>query len=107
MLQAIKWFQKATDQKASDQEEEEYQRDPAVSLFDCYEKLAKRGDAESQYIVGGMYEDENSYSYHYYRGFNSSKGEIKQDLEEAIKWYQKAAAQGHVGAKKALERIMN
>ena len=94
LLQAIKWFQKAAEQK--DQEAKIY-------LIGCYVELAKRGDAEYQYIVGSMYEDENSYSY-----FEDWRGvKIGQDLEEAIKWYKKAAAQGHVGAKEALERIMN
>lgn len=48
---------------------------------------AEQNDAESQYKLGVYYEN--------------GKG-VKQDYEEAIKWYRKAAEQGYIKAQKSL-----
>jgi TPR repeat protein len=53
--------------------------------FTWYKKAAEGGDAPSQYIVGSYYE----------RG---EPGVVAQDIEQAKKWYGRAAAQGDVGA---------
>ena len=49
--------------------------------------MAKQGDAQAQYTLGEMY----------------TKGEVvRQDYKEALKWYTKAAEQGHLEAQKFL-----
>jgi hypothetical protein len=51
---------------------------------------ANQGHVSAQYIVGRMYE----------------KGEgVKQDFDEAMKWYGLAAAQGNQSAQQALDRL--
>ena len=51
---------------------------------------ANQGHVDAQYIVGRMYE----------------KGEgVKQDANEAMKWYGLAAAQGNQSAQQALDRL--
>ncbi|GHT32760.1 hypothetical protein AGMMS49592_0010 [Endomicrobiia bacterium] len=54
-------------------------------------KKAEQGFAEAQYNLGVMY----------YKGEG-----VKQDYKEAIKWFKKAAEQGHSGAKTALTKIL-
>ena len=54
---------------------------------DNVSRQADQGNAEAQYVLGGMY----------YEGKN-----VPQDYAEAIKWYRKAADQGHAGAQFAL-----
>lgn len=48
-----------------------------------YREGAEQGDAEAQYHYG------TSYYWGYF---------VKQDYNEAVKWLQKAAEQGHIGA---------
>ena len=53
-----------------------------------FRKSAELGNAFAQYMMGNCLE----------------KGEgIPQDLDEAMLWYEKAAAQGHEGAMKKIE----
>lgn len=77
--------------------------------------FAENGDPEAQYVVGLIYNEEESFSQasEWYRKaamqghakaqFNlankyyEGKG-VEQNFEEAFKWYQKAAEQGHSGA---------
>lgn len=54
------------------------------------EMRAKKGDPEAQYNLGVMYENGNG---------------VKQNYEEAIKWYRKAADQGLAKAIEALNAI--
>ena len=54
-------------------------------------KKAKAGDAEAQYKLGDCY-------------YWGEEG-VVEDKVEAVKWYRKAAEQGNVNAKKALEHI--
>ena len=55
----------------------------------------KRNNAEfrakAQYRLGQIYEE--------------GRREIKKDLAEARKWYEKAAAQGHKEAQAALDKL--
>jgi TPR repeat protein len=60
----------------------------AVELF---KKAAKQNFMYSQFSLAEIYE--------------KGKGDIKMNLEEAIKLYQAAAKQGHEEAKKALKRL--
>lgn len=53
-------------------------------------KMAEQGDAEAQYLVGAAYS----------RGFG-----VKQDYSEAVKWWLKAAEQGHADAIKILKKF--
>ncbi len=55
----------------------------ADGLFDFQMKLAKKGNAEAQFKIGEMYET----------GFG-----VKQDMEQARIWINKAASKGHVVA---------
>ncbi len=55
----------------------------ADGLFDFQMKLAQKGNAEAQFKIGEMYET----------GFG-----VKQDMEQARIWINKAAAKGHVVA---------
>ena len=52
-----------------------------------YRKAALQGDAESQFVLSGMY----------YRGEG-----VPRDAEVAVQWLRRAAAQGHAGAKARL-----
>lgn len=47
-------------------------------------KSAKEGDVKAQYILGNMYHEEG--------------GGVPQDYQKALKWYKKAAEQGHTSA---------
>ncbi|MBR6802989.1 MAG: SEL1-like repeat protein [Kiritimatiellae bacterium] len=51
---------------------------------------ARLGDAEAQFEVGCCY----------YEGDG-----VPKNLVEAVKWYQKAAEQGHAGAKQRLQEL--
>ena len=62
------------------------------SPFDSYMFSAENGDPESMFIIGRYYEE----------GIGTEK-----NLQEAKKWYNKAATVGHFGAKKALLRLRN
>ena len=66
---------------------------PAVSANDLVEKEmagAEAGDANSQHMLGWMYEN----------GVG-----VEEDSVAARIWYRKAAQQGHEGAKSDLERL--
>lgn len=53
-------------------------------------QAAKEGNAEAQYRLGSMY----------------AKGAgVKKDMEEAYRWYHRAAGQGHTKAQEALEYV--
>ena len=56
-----------------------------------YRRAADKGDGVSEWALGEFYE----------------KGEgVAQNLEQAKKWYSAAAAQGFVGAKRDLDRLL-
>lgn len=55
--------------------------------FEYYLNAAKQGDMIAQFKIGVYYD--------------KGKG-VKQDLEEAVNWYSKAAAQGHEKAQAKL-----
>ena len=75
--EAIRWYQKAAEQGH-------------IEALKNLNELAGRGDAEVQFILGGMYEN----------GIG-----VRQDKGEAIRWYQKAAEQGHIEALKNLNEL--
>ena len=56
--------------------------------FNEYKEDAEKGNAEAQYHLGSRY----------FFGLG-----VKQDYNEAAKWFKKAAAQGHSGAIKEIE----
>jgi len=56
-------------------------------LFQVQQSLAKKGDARAQYYLGEMYE----------QGLGTT-----QNLDEAFKWYAKAADQGDFMAKRKM-----
>ena len=56
----------------------------------AYLQAAKRGDAESQFNLAAMYMDFNSY--------DLKDISTRQRTDEARKWLEKAAEQGHAGA---------
>ena len=80
---AIHWFQKAAEQG------HEVAKDMVDSITEKNEYLqdAKKGNANAQYEVGTKY--------HYRLG----------NQAEAVRWYTKAAKQGHVDAQQALDEI--
>ena len=51
--------------------------------FELFLPLAKKGDADAQYRIGGQY--------------RFGQG-VKKDYEKALFWYRKAAEQGHAEA---------
>ena len=55
----------------------------ADMVFDFQMKLAQKGNAEAQFKVGEMYE--------------AGRG-VEKNMEEAMKWINKAAAQGNKAA---------
>ena len=61
-----------------------------VKAFRVYEIAANKGSSRAMNRLGKCYE----------------KGQgVAKDLKEAVKWYRKAAEQGHIDAKKALKRL--
>ena len=56
----------------------------------CYRKSADLGNADAEYSLGYMY------------AFGLG---VRQDNEEALRWYRLAAANGHAKAKERLIRL--
>jgi TPR repeat protein len=105
--EAFQWFQKAVSskyhskeaidffQKIAQEGDIRYQVLLADTYFNgkkyedayvCYMQAAQKGNADAQFGLGVMYDD-NGY---------------KKDYQEAFNWYKKAAAQGHAQALFAL-----
>ena len=63
------------------------QEDPNKDIFEYWKKLSQTGDAEAQNNLGACYLDGEGVPY---------------NAREAVKWYEKAANQGHAEAKKRL-----
>ena len=66
--------------------------------LELWKKAAEAGDSEAQYALGLCYAGDAEY-------YDPDK--IYQNMPEAKKWLQKAADQGHEGAKEALERLFH
>jgi len=65
---------------------------PDLQAFvDWVRKSAAEGNADAQFILGVLYE--------------TGIGGVPQDLKEAIQWFEKAARQGHIAARKKLEEL--
>ena len=85
-VEAVKWYR-----KAADQGHEQSRRQ--LELIDTFERAkarAEKGDREAQHNLGD----------YYYNGLGVAK-----DSVEAVKWYRKAADQGHEQSKLKLELI--
>ena len=78
--EAMKWYQKAAEQ-------DYYKAKSRIEFFDLLHS-AEQGDPGAQFSLG----------YRYYYGTA-----VKEDREEAIKWYRKAAEQGNKSAQNMLE----
>ena len=63
-------------------------------------KLAKQGDVNAQYRLANAYYRKNVHEKDY-------KDNLKYYKDEAIRWYRKAAEQGHAKALKKLELVLN
>ncbi len=105
---ALQWFQKATAQghaKAKEMAQrleqqtvneklakamEAYEAKDYTTALQLFTELAMRGDAVAQICLGLMY----------YSGEGTAK-----DLNQALLWFQKSAAQGDEKAKKMVERV--
>ena len=74
----------------------EKDRDQAAKWHKKVRKQAEQGNAEAQWCLGRMFEDVG-----FIRGYDLPI----QDRRLAIKWYQKAAEQGHDLARKALREL--
>jgi len=70
-------------------EEANKQGDYATALKE-WRPLAEQGDAEAQFIMGGMY--------------NLGQG-VPQDDKEAVRWYRLAAAQGYAYAQSLMGQM--
>ena len=70
---------------------EKYAGDDKEKQAALLEKAAEKGDAESQYALGNIYD----------RGGSG----VIQNHAASIAWYKKAAAQKHLRAERALARI--
>ena len=60
-----------------------YQAGDYNQAFELFQVLAEQGDAESQFVLGMLYDDGEG---------------VKQNYQQAAEWYQKAANQGHAMA---------
>ena len=69
---------------------EAYYRGDYKTAFSNMEPLAKQGDAIAQFIVGELYQ----------RGLG-----VRQNYDQAIKWYKKSANQGDVDAQYNLGKL--
>ena len=79
--EAIRWFNKAAEQSDVSIQERAKHYLNEIAETAKYLTLAQQGDAEAQYNLAQIYD---------------LKGEIKET--EALKWYTKAAEQGHANA---------
>jgi TPR repeat protein len=103
---AVEWYRKAADQGhpeafyrlgaifekgaegvRADADESQHLYQIAASEFDVF---AQKGDAESQYLLAGMYQ--------------TARG-VKKNLAQALKWGEKSALQGHALAQLSLGRL--
>jgi TPR repeat protein len=94
---ALVWYTRAAEQghTVSKKLVEDYTGNKVVvkgeaSPFESYRFSAENGDPEAMFILARYYED----------GIG-----VEKDMNEAKKWYNKAAASGHFGAKKAMMRF--
>jgi TPR repeat protein len=98
--EAVKWWQKAAEQgdilaetyaQMLLKEHPELQQNPKKrgEFAETSKVKAEAGDAEAQFNLGNKY-------YH--------QVEV-EDFKEAVKWYQKAADQGHAGAQTSLGQM--
>ena len=70
---------------------EAYERGDYDKAFKLSRPLAEQGDAEAQYMLADMYDEGHG---------------VPQDDAEAIKWYLKAAEQGHADAQNIRDSVV-
>jgi hypothetical protein len=58
--------------------------------FSYYRKAAEQGDADSQFMIGEMYQNGEG---------------VEKDLKSAAEWLMKAASQGNENARRNLAKI--
>ena len=100
MAEALSWYRKAADQGHPDAyyqlgemledasgTESHHMYQIAASEYDVF---AQKGDAQYQYMLGGMYQQ--------------AKG-VGKDMKLALKWLEKSALQGHAMAQLSLGRL--
>ncbi|MEX4056507.1 sel1 repeat family protein [Haemophilus influenzae] len=83
-FQSTAW---AIEQSQMIQVEQLYKQKDFKAMLAIIQPLAEQGDAISQFLLGGMYEE----------GLG-----VKQDYFEAVKWFRKAAEQGYAKAQASL-----
>ena len=81
-MKAAEWFRKAADKGHGESE---------YDLELAYQEAAKQGNVDAQYELGVMHSNGNF---------------VEKDLEEAVKWFRKAADKGHKKAEEELDSIM-
>jgi len=96
---ALLWYTRAAEKghTVSKNIVEEYTGNAVVvkgeaSPFESYKYAAENNDPEAMFILARYYEE----------GIG-----VEKDINEAKKWYNKAASLGHFGAKKAMLRFRN
>ena len=63
-----------------------------LAKIEAWRKSAERGDPQAQYCLGNCY----------FTGNGIESDGLAKDIAEAVKWYRKAAEQGHIDAKRNL-----
>ena len=87
--EAKKWYQNVAKQGSEDAKKalrrlSRWKPGKGEDKLTQLKRDAENGDAEAQYQLG----------FNYFHGYDG----VKEDHEEAVKWYRKAAEQGHVDA---------
>lgn len=86
-IEAQRWMEQAAD---TDEELTPYQKQLNAEAIAIVTRQAEKGDPYAQYFLGLIYED-GKYT--------------ERDLDKAIEWFEKAAAQGHNKAKEHYEAL--
>lgn len=80
-----------------------YRSDDFDSVTEYVNKLllkeAEAGDANAQFELGTLYEDD------VYDLYGSDEIDLKKDLKQSKTWFRRAADQGHIGAQLQMGRI--
>jgi TPR repeat protein len=69
-------------------DEETDENDNQEKIFIELKKKAEQGDSKAQFEIGEMY----------FKGYGEKSDKIKENVEEALKWYMKSAEQGYIDA---------
>jgi hypothetical protein len=121
-VEAVKWYRKAAEQGIAEAQfnlgkmynsGEGVPRD-YVEAAKWYRKAAEQGIAEAQCLLGEMYWGVSHNSLDFYKrdgystiAYYGVKSDTYSDAVEAVKWYRKAADQGHDVAQRCLGEMYN